>query len=85
MSGRDEGKGDGATGDEFDATFGLRRLTQTELEEVCRRHLRFLRGSHGGARANLSLTDLSHLDLTGRDLSNAELNGARLFRTRLGG
>ena len=49
MSGRGEGKGetgpkgagDGAGEDEFDATFGLRRLTQTELEVVCRRHLRF--------------------------------------------
>ena len=95
MAGRDDetvqGKAtaDGAATapDDLDdhAAYGLRRLSQSEAEEACRRHLRFLRGRTGGARANLSLTDLSHLDLSRQDLSHAELNGARLVRTHLRG
>ena len=44
---------------EGDPNFGLRRLSQQELDEICRRHTRFLNCRTGGARANLSHCDLT--------------------------
>src|SRR5690348_375212 len=63
----------------------VRRLVQSELDEIVRRHESFLLGRKGGARANLSYCDLSGVTLAKRNLSDADFTGAVLQEANLQG
>src|SRR5260370_38150095 len=60
------------------------------LADILEAHELFFRGKDGGARADLTGADLSHVGLTGANLSgailhNANLEGSDLRKTRLAG
>ena len=62
--------------------------TMTELKAILEDHVKYLRGEEGGARADLSNTDLHRADLRNTDLSGANLSktnlsGANLVDTNL--
>ena len=57
-------------------------ISQTELDEVIRRHALFQAGRHGGQRAMLSYRDLSGLDLSGKNLSDGDLTAVTLTGAR---
>jgi hypothetical protein len=56
----------------------LRVLTKEELDEILKKHLKWLRDEEGGERANLSYADLSSANLRYADLSSANLRSANL-------
>ena len=63
----------------YDGTLKTRiRLTQDQLDRVCERHVHFMEGRPGGARANLPFFDLSGLNLSNRNLTGAHLAGVAL-------
>src|SRR5258708_20901269 len=60
------------------------------LADILEAHELFFRGKDGGARADLTGADLSHVGLTGANLSgailrNANLEGSDLRKARLAG
>ncbi len=57
-------------------------MTPSELVEILRSHKAWLIG-RGGARANLSLQDLSGLQMPGLQLFKATLTGANLDNCEL--
>jgi uncharacterized protein YjbI with pentapeptide repeats len=59
----------------------FRRLTQAEVDEICRRHERLVKLWPGGARAIFSFCDLSGLVLRERVLTGANFSGAILRNT----
>ena len=61
-----------------DSNSGLERLSQQALDEVMKKHVTFLKGIRGGARAVLKFKDLSNLDFKGSDLSQADFTGSVL-------
>ena len=58
-------------------------MTPEFLQDVLDRHSRWVRGLAGGARADLSLSNLEGLDLCYVDLRGALLRGAKLARANL--
>lgn len=56
----------------------FKRYTQHELNEIVDKHMAFLRGRRGGARAVIKFGDLSDLNLSGKDLSQADFTGSNL-------
>ena len=48
------------------------------LEEILKKHEKWLNGEERGEKANLSYADLSYVDLTNANLSYADLNNANL-------
>src|SRR2546428_12285194 len=69
-------------------TMGLRKPKSIKhngktLAEILEAHERFFRGKDGGARADLTGTDLSRMDLSGANLSGAILRNANLEGTDL--
>lgn len=67
------------------ASNGLRRLTQSDVDAIARRHARFYAGLRGGQRADFGFCDLSGLSLAARDLCDANFSGARLTGANLVG
>ena len=65
------------------ATSGAGRANITEIEDIGRRHKRFVTGRPGGARAIFSFYELIGLDLSECDLSEADFTGAKLRQSRL--
>nr|DAZ13270.1 MAG TPA: pentapeptide repeat family protein [Caudoviricetes sp.] len=60
-------------------------MYKEELQEILKKHKKWLAGEDGGVRADLSGADLSGADLSGADLSGADLRGADLRRADLRG
>jgi hypothetical protein len=60
-------------------------MKQEELHAILDAHAAWLRGEHGGERADLSGQDLYGANLTGADLSGANLTGADLSGANLRG
>ena len=65
-------------------------ITKNELEEILQKHEKWLVGTHGGVRADLSEANLRGADLRGADLSvanlyRADLSEANLYRADLRG
>ncbi len=60
-------------------------LTQHDLDEIVKRHRRFLAHEKDGVWASFKLMDLSYLDLSDRDLRTADFTGADLRNARLTG
>ena len=68
-------------------------MNKTELQEILKKHQKWLNDVLGGVKANLSNTDLSNAnlgcvtlngaDLNSADLSNTDLNGANLSYANL--
>lgn len=56
----------------------LERVSQRELDEAIRKHMTFLKGVRGGARAVLKFKDMSGLHFRGGDLSQADFTGSVL-------
>ncbi len=54
----------------------MRRLTQQEVDLICKKHDRLWTSLPGGARASFAWCDLSGLNLAGRNLSDADFTGA---------
>ena len=63
----------------------MRVFTQEELKEILAKHLKWLRGEHGGERADLREADLCEADLCGANLYGANLYGANLCGANLCG
>ncbi|HEY0901368.1 MAG TPA: pentapeptide repeat-containing protein [Micavibrio sp.] len=61
-----------------EATSGLEKVSQRELDDIIQKHATFLKGIRGGARAVLKFKDLSHLDFHGCNLSQADFTGSLL-------
>ena len=61
-----------------DEKSALIRISQTELDDMARKHLIYRAGRIGGARAALARHDLSQLSLQGYDLSHADMTGVSL-------
>jgi hypothetical protein len=57
-----------------DASSGLEKITQRELDDIIKKHTTFLKGIRGGARAVLKFKDLSHLDFRGCNLSQGDFH-----------
>lgn len=55
-----------------------KRRKMAELENILKKHLKWLKGKDGGERADLSVADLRGADLYGADLSGADLDGAKI-------
>ena len=65
-------------------------MYKEELQEILKKHKKWLAGEDGGVRADLRRADLSEADLrradlSGADLSEADLSGADLRRADLSG
>ena len=56
----------------------MRTITQEELNEILKKHLKFIRNKEGGERADFSNANLSGADLWNANLRNANLSGADL-------
>ena len=54
-------------------------MDKAKLKEILDKHLKWVRGEHGGSRADLRGADLRGADLSGADLSGADLRGANLY------
>lgn len=63
----------------------MTQLTQTQINEIVRKHTAWLNGGDGGERAVLRGAILSDTDLRGVDLSNANLSNANLIDANLRG
>lgn len=63
----------------------LLRLTQAELDAVIKKHIMFAKGRMGGARANFTYHDLSHLHFRSSPLVGADFTGAVLYGANLQG
>ena len=63
----------------MEAPSKLIRMTQAEVDEICRRHQMLYERRVGGARAGFSFSDLSRLKLRGRRLNDADFSGARMW------
>lgn len=61
-----------------EASSGLEKVTQRELDDIIQKHATFLKGIRGGARAILKFKDLSHLDFHGCNLSQGDFTGSLL-------
>lgn len=61
-----------------EASSGLEKVTQRELDDIIQKHATFLKGVRGGARAILKFKDLSHLDFHGCNLSQGDFTGSLL-------
>ena len=61
------------------------KITQSELDDVIKKHVIFGTGRRGGARAVLKFKDLSGLYFHGADLSGADFTGSDLSRALLAG
>jgi uncharacterized protein YjbI with pentapeptide repeats len=57
---------------------GLQKLTQSELDEIIRKHLKFISGIRGGARAIIKFKDISGLTFRKADLSQSDFTGSVL-------
>jgi len=57
-------------------TSTLERVSQRELDEAIKKHMTFLKGVRGGARAVMKFKDLSGLHFRGGDLSQADFTGS---------
>ncbi len=66
-----------------DASSGLEKITQRELDDIIKKHTTFLKGIRGGARAVLKFKDLSHLDFRGCNLSQGDFTGSVLNSANL--
>lgn len=62
-----------------------KRLSQAQLDELCKRHHDFRSGNHGGARMSLQFFDLSGLSMASKDLTGADLTGSILIECDLRG
>ena len=62
---------------------GLQKLTQSELDEIIRKHMRFISGIRGGARAVVKFKDLSGLHFRKGDLSQADFTGSILINANM--
>ena len=58
-------------------------MYKEELQEILKKHKKWLAGEDGGARANLSGADLSDANLIGANLRRADLRGANLSGANL--
>ncbi|WKL59063.1 pentapeptide repeat-containing protein [Asticcacaulis sp. ZE23SCel15] len=58
------------------ADYSFTRMTQAELDQVCLKHERLMKGIPGGMRAKLAWCDLSGLSMKGRILKDADFTGA---------
>lgn len=58
-------------------------MTQEQIKEVLKLHLKWLRSEEGGKRANLSGAYLSHANLIGANLRYADLSGVDLIDANL--
>jgi uncharacterized protein YjbI with pentapeptide repeats len=63
----------------------FKKLTQTQVDQICERHERLWSGQSGGARASFAYTLLENLNLANRDLSDADFSGAVLRGANLSG
>lgn len=63
----------------------LPTLSQTDLDDVTRKHGMYMKGRRGGARAVLQYKDLSRLDFKRADLSQADFTGSLLLEADLSG
>ena len=63
----------------------LSPLSQEELDDIVKRHMMFLKGQNGGARAVLQYRNLSNLDFNGNDLSQGEFTGSLFIESDLSG
>lgn len=52
----------------------MKKYTQEQLDEILKKHKKWLDGEDGGERADLTNTDLTYADLTYADLTNADLD-----------
>ena len=59
----------------------MKRITQSEFDEIVELHRMMLYGEEGGVRADFSDSDLNGADLTEVDLSGADFSGADLHST----
>ena len=60
-------------------------MYKEELQEILKKHKKWLAGEDGGVRADLSGADLFGANLSGADLSGADLFGANLRDANLRG
>ena len=60
-------------------------MYKEELQEILKKHKKWLAGEDGGVRADLRGANLRGADLSGADLSGADLRGADLRRADLRG
>ena len=58
------------------AEYSFTRLTQAELDQICLKHERLMKGIPGGMRAKLAWCDMSGLSLKGRILKDADFTAA---------
>lgn len=58
---------------------GLQKLTQSELDDIIRKHLKFISGIRGGARAIIKFKDISGLNFRKADLSQSDFTGSVLL------
>ena len=61
----------------------MRTITQEELNEILKKHLKFIRNKEGGERADFSNANLWSADFRNADLRNANLSGADLWNANL--
>lgn len=57
----------------------LEALNQNILDDIIEKHQMYLKGQHGGARANIKYKNLSHLSFRARDLSQADFTGSAMI------
>lgn len=63
--------------------FDLPKLTQAELNVIIRKHVMFMTGKSGGARAVIRDKDLSGLTFLGQNLSQSDFTGCIMANTDL--
>lgn len=63
----------------------LERITQSQLDDIIKKHSTFIKGIRGGARAVVKFKDMSDLDFRKADLSQADFTGSILVGANLTG
>lgn len=63
--------------------FAGRRVSQSDVAEICEGHFNFLKRRNGGVAAVLSYSDLSGLDLSHASLAEVNFTGANLAGAKL--
>ena len=58
-------------------------MKQSDLNEILKKHKRWIKNEEGGEPANLQDADLRRADLQGADLQGANLQGANLLDANL--
>ncbi len=63
----------------------LERITQSQLDDIIKKHNTFIKGIRGGARAVVKFKDMSDLDFRRADLAQADFTGSILINSNLSG